>query len=1130
MPKAKIASAGRFLAAFFLIFCSAAAHAGDEQAQPYEKVRYPTFKEGRLESMLEAEQAEAYDMTLGTPRVVLRDVYITLYDNSEKTRAETPEDQPLPVRAIITSDRGFLTRRPPEPGAQPEQIVNLEGNVIMKQLRRSDNPPKAPSATSNLPPEIETEIRCEHAQWNNTLRKLNGDGEVQFIQEDSRIFGTGFLYLADDDAVENKTSSSNLKDWGGIAFIEHNARMEIEREEKSGEEPVKTVITCKDTASYKLRDREIQFEKDVRVHRPGLIIESDILKVFLRREDDPQPPDAQKEALPGQVKNIVATIGNRPGSVVITGFQVDPVTRTETVQFLARGGRADFDYDANRITLTDPRDQRRPEVEFGVDHDRITDNSIVFQLKQVKKAGVAYAPPSALRPESPAAKESVETTLDSLTTSGGRGEVVLRSRQSAGDGVPGAGPTIPTIVNYRGDMAYNRQAGRIRFEEKVYLKRADLAINAERLDVQLIPEGDSEEPTQVNRIIAETDVEIRTETYHAKAQRAEYDIFSGETGPTGSGLDTLRLFGTHPTLSWIRDDKGNQITAPEIHMQRLKVGPGQRDQHLMVARGGVSVCDFVTEEATAAEKAKVVSVKCEKGMEYNQANRRARFIGDVMVTSDHPEDNYVLTSDRLILDFEESPKSDDPDNVETWIRRITAEGNARLMQDTRVCEAINIIRDFPTPDPNVGDIYLQGALYNDGRPPQLAVYREQAGGDIGSMFAAPLIKSTSKGDLIQANGPGQLSAPDDEVDPATGRKKRSTINFQGAASYEALQGGLVSDARFWGGVTLIHPSQGVTVKSEEMDARFMKEDAAAAFGGAATNVDVERLGRLRRVEARNNVTLDNIDARGRVRTAVGDIGVVDFTPTGNILRLTADRSVDNNRYVMTRDQDGMTLRSPEVEIRQAQGITRAAGPGDLQIPPGRSGEGAEVPTRVLYRENGSMVYNELALSIRITDRVRIVQPGVGNDWSRPSLDGICDRMDIALLEPPAAAMSGEDALSRVQRMDAVGNVLMRVYADPPPENPNMDWLSRPGTTFFTRGDHAVYDVRGGQMSISSNDGRRPQLLLNMVEPGDPPRRQRLRADRFVMQTNTTPRRWNYEGELKADAIRDGEPFDFTSDY
>ena len=180
--------------------------------------------------------------------------------------------------------------------------------------------PRSRSRRPNLDPNIETEIRCEHAQWNNSLRKLNGDGDVEFIQEDSRIHGTGFLYLADDEAMDASSSTSNIKDWGGIIFIEHNARMIIDREDfndfstnpgASGH----TEITCRDTASYKLREREIQFERDVKITRPGLVIESDILKVFLRRDDDPIPENAPSDLNPGQVRNIVATIGTRPGIV-----------------------------------------------------------------------------------------------------------------------------------------------------------------------------------------------------------------------------------------------------------------------------------------------------------------------------------------------------------------------------------------------------------------------------------------------------------------------------------------------------------------------------------------------------------------------------------------------------------------------------------------------------------------------------------------------------------------------------------------------------------------------------------------------------------------------------------------------
>ncbi len=1085
--------------ALFLLFTAPAGAAESDQAQPYEKIRYPTFANGRLQSLLEADQAEAYDVTEDTPRINLKNVVITLYDQSEKSLRETPDDRPLPARMIITSDRGFFTRRPPEPGAAPEEIANLEGNVVLRQMRVSTEPLPPSTRPRRLDPSVETEIHCQHAQWNNTLRKLNGDGEVEFIQEDSRIVGTGFLYLADDEAMETNSSTSNIKDWGGIVFIEHNARMEIDRYTLTGASG-RTVITCRDTASYKLREREIQFEREVKVRRPGLLIESDILKVFLRHESDPLPGDTDNPNA-GQVKSIIATIGTRPGSVVVTGY--DPEGAGETILYTARGGRADFDYDTNRITLTDTRLERVPEVVFG--QDRISDRNLDFVLSNVRLV------------EDAEQTGGDSTMLDILNASGGQGQVLLRSRQLDG------GPTIPTDINYKGDMAYSRQEGRIRFRDSVFLQRGDFRIRSESLDVRLVAAPGSDVPDQLQRVLADTDVSINTGTREARAQRAEYDLVTGTT-PDGQDqtLDVLRLFGPSqgtPPHPWVRDEKGNQVTAPVIHMQRLSTGPGQEPRHLVHATGGVAVCDFIVSPDRPDEQSKVISIKCENGMEYNEARGQAWFLGQVMATSDAPEDNYVMTSDRLDIYMVDEPDPEQAEETYVRLRRIDASGNARLMQDTRVCEANQIIRDFPSADTEEGDIYLEGAPARDGLPPRMAVYREQIGAEVGSMFAAPRIMASATGTLIRANGPGQLSMPDEL--PGF----RSEIHFEGAARYESFHDGLASEAKFRKGVVLRQPSRSLVIMSEELDSRFLQ--AGPAEGQAPAAVEIERIGRLRRAEGRINVRVEHALPRQGKRLATGDQAVIEFTDTGNVITMTADRRQDPRRFVLARDHDGLTLRSPHIEVRELQGITRAAGPGELQIPGDRNNEGlSKVPTRVLYGENGVMVYNELAMNIKTSDNVRIVQPGLNDNWAFPSLDGRCDRLEITLLEPPAGSLTGEDALSRVLRMDALGSVLLRVYADPPPDNPNIDWLSRPGTTFFTRGDQGVYDVPEGRIVISSLPGRQPQLLLNMVDVGSPPRRQRLKADRFVLNTNTIPRRWYFEGQLESNTLRPGEAFEF----
>jgi hypothetical protein len=262
--------------------------------------------------------------------------------------------------------------------------------------------------------------------------------------------------------------------------------------------------------------------------------------------------------------------------------------------------------------------------------------------------------------------------------------------------------------------------------------------------------------------------------------------------------------------------------------------------------------------------------------------------------------------------------------------------------------------------------------------------------------------------------------------------------------------------------------------------------------------------------------------------AVGDHGIIEFRPSGNTVRLSADRRRDPRRFAVAKDSDGKILTAPEMEIREGEGFTRSSGPGELQLPGDPSGEGlSKSATRVIYGEKGQMVYNELGLNIRVYDNVRVVQAGFGDSWAMPSLDGRCDRLDIILLEPAMGDMRGGETLSKVNRMDATGNVLIRTYADPPPENLNIDWLSRPGITFFVRGDQGVYLVREGRIEVSCPPGRRAQLLLNMVDDGGGmPRRQRMKADRFILDANSRPRRWTSDGQLESNAMAYGEAFEF----
>ncbi|MDR1611552.1 MAG: hypothetical protein LBT97_02085 [Planctomycetota bacterium] len=1106
--------------AMLLVSVSRSVSAGEAaSAQPYEKIRYPSFDgelgsgNGRLISLLEADQAEAYELSAGTPRVNLRNIVITLYDDSEEARKTVGDDDELPVEMTIRSDRGFFTRRPSEdPGAESmEDVVTLEGDVQVKRyFTPSNNGPGAGARPGRMPENVQTEIYCEYAQWNNKYGKLNGDGDVRLVQEDNRIYGTGFLYLADEEAFASGERRKDPRAWGGIIFIEHNARMEIDRVLADGSLD-QTVITCRDTASYKLVEKEVQFEREVRVARSGMTIDCDILKVFMRHEDDSGPEGGGDDRLPGTVKSIVATIGSRPGAVVITGYDVNEQGVNGDILYVARGGRADYGYDENRITLTDLRNDRIPEVEFGM--DRISDRMLDFTFSEGGGKG------------SSALSGGIGAiTLNSLQTRGGQGRVFLRPREGAtGEAA------LPVEIVYKGEMRFSGGDNLIRFTDSVFLKRgfADstslrregLTIRSESLDVRLRA-GDADH-ARIERVVAEDNVLINASGRQASAQRAEYDMDDVK------GEDTLRLYGppsNTPPHPWVSDDEGNRIAAPTIVMRRLS-GNRARPRHLLRAYDGTVTCDFVTKAASVAERNKVFSVKCEKVMEYNESDGIAWFDGQVQATSDAPEDNYVLTSDKLIIYLTEKPDPDDPEKAIVRPRRVDANGNAVLRQDTRICEAGQIIRDFPTEQLDEGDIYLEGFAGDALNPPKPAVYRDQEGERILSLFEAPRIKASATGNLVQANGPGRLSTPDET--PGA----RAEIEFAGAARYESFQGGLVSEAKFRRGVMMRQPSRNLVIAADEVDATFFQESPDRGIDpGESTVAAIERIGKLRKTEARTGVRVEHgLPRRGR-RVATGDKGVVEFTETGNVITLTVDRRLGDQRWVMARDHDGMTLWSTQIEVREAQGVTRAAGPGEIQIPGDPKSDGLnKIPTRIAYGERGMLVYNEIALNIRAVDNVRILQPSAATgSWQHPTLDGRCDQLDITLAEPPAAGdvESSDDALSKVLRMDAVGGVLLRVFAEPAPGQPESDWFNRPGTTFFTRGDQAVYDVPAGRITMSALPGRQPQLLLNLVDPGSTPRRQRLRADRFVLNANAVPRRWFFEGQLDSSTLQPGEPFDF----
>lgn len=1030
----------------------AAAGESSAGADRYFGVRFPNYKDGRLVSELRAKEADALDIGENQSEVHMKEVRIDIYDTSIATGDPTAPggSNPEPrLKMRVVADTGTYTKQKNEDGV-------LEGIAILKQNVRTYRYAYAAGLNGEVKRSLQTTVVCDNATWNHSRQVLHGKGPVKVTQPDSTLNGTDFVYYPRRDAAagtgqsgtntggENDESGNGLGGWievhrdvemvlyrGAAQRILHDsddapppAPPSVDRDEESAN---RTVVTCAGLASYDLDTREMQFQKQVVVTQPQMTIQSDFLRVQIARDGAEQ-----------QMREIIAW-----SNVTINGRQIQEGTPAEEAEsYVAHGDYARYTGTDEKIVLTDRREGKKPIVRSG--NDMISDRLITLHA-----AG---------------------DRMSILAASGGEGQTVFRVAVEDTVREDGKHEQL-TIVTYTGKMRYDIVAGRAIFTTNTRLEREGLILEADALQIDMVPEGAGAPPTSatqrgIKTVVATNNVVITQGQRISRATRAELEVASREVrlfGPPQPQVEEANLFSFGATT--IRSVQTQRTSADEEPLNYMEAdGPGS---------GVFRTRQQGTDQAQAEEEENRIRFK--EKMKYDETGRHfrfpgsddthpvVRFTGDVVSISP----DYVLHSQILdvILNVVEFVGDDGQPDTRREVSAVSAHGEATLHWGDRHCAGSRIVRDMRK------QVVI---VYGDKEASKNAEVWEE----VGNRFEAPLIVATADGQQVHAQGPGILTLPDD------GNEKKARVHYEGTAVFSRISP-REDKVIFTKNVKMVR--EGMTVTGDHMIAYLVEDpDAERAADWATQHPDGKTSNprRLDRVEVRGTVVVTQPQ-----RVAVGAWGQVLARPAGDIISLRGN----DKRDADIRDQDGVHLISPSMVANQGRGIVTAKGPGRVYIMSDdpQLNAGQPKPDRYLLEFREKMVYNSLSRKLRFYRNVRLKQSNV---------NGQCDELELVLEEKEEASTPGSGQLSqaKVKEMFAYGDATFQRFEPLAAASTAMDRANMPGKTIFTKSDRAHYDLTRRVITLMGGPPR-PTAIEQVTKVGGG---GRLERDRTQMWADT----------------------------
>lgn len=1028
------------------------AGAGEQRAglhNEYFNARFRLFRDEKFVCEITADKADATNVDQRDPKVNMTGVSVEIFESSLIPAGDTKP--PLKVR--ITSDRGTYMSALDPASKQMQDIVVLEGNVVVLRYQRVQS--------AEAVPELESTLRCDQARWNNSTGVLNGSGNVQMAREDGtlKLGGEGMIYEIDKEKQGGLDIDMDTGQMGGLLEIQRNVRMEVRQKNAAGliDNNTLTTVTSGGSGRYDFDRGEMLFRTNVNVTRSNMRIACDRLKLLLAEEDS--TGSRFREMFAESAADGVVDISGK-------GNPNDPRDRN-IGEWRASARYARYKEEAGELLLTDDRPDFLPLARL--ENNIIRNNTVLFYIREER-----------------------------LFATGENGETIINADDAP---LPAGGVREEkVVVRFKERLFYDQRRNVAQFTKDVRLSSAGLQMDAQKLvvDFAMLSAADGARASKLRKLTASDDVRLLYQNRKARCAQLEM-VPNPEPNPQpdASGrvmLDQYTMSGT--PLPEIELPGGGYFQARQIVTTRyLRPDTGQRTVHITAAGPGSGLFGGGSDAqgAPSVPTADAMTIRYSNNMYYDELDDKVDFHGEVTAT----RSDQVLRSDRLLAWL--VPSAGQADHERKEIQRLTAVGNANMHWGLNHCEASSIDRRISAGGRREDDkITLFGTASRPAR-----IWEEN-----GASFQGTQITAASDGSAIYSQGGGELMMLDRNTN------EKAMVSYSSDAYYRVMPNS-DSYAIFRGNVVMRRGNMKVTGDKMRADLELVKgatpgmmPDMSVVADSGVSSATLPR--RLKRVTVESNVVI-----RQGNRVAFGNKGQVDIGEEGDVMLLEGKENEraeinDNNGFtlfaprVMVREAAGTITAAGPGEVRIA-GAGSAASVGMDTSGLGVGGGNYQL----LY--GGRLLYNMVGRTIKFEQDVRLNQEALYGTCQQLTVflshdgagrAGAEERIKVdnieclgnvrftRLPEPPAGrnpfALPGRTVLTKSQQAhyDAKSNVILLTTpgAQAHVILQEISANGRPSARYLQSAERVWVNTISGEINVTDSNNRQQIVPLS---PGGP---------------------------------------------
>ena len=662
----------------------------------YTDVRFQLYsRDNQFTGELITGQANATKLDRKDPRIDLdKGVVIELYD----TDFTVAGDKKPPIKVKITSDRGTFMQAQNKESKEFQQIVVLDGNVVVTRYKKFND--------TDLEQTIDSVVTCDKAKWNHNTGILNGYGLVSMNRSDGSMMlsGKGMVYEVNPEKKSDFSLEEDEQELSGVLEITRDVELVINQRSSSGkiERNGRIKVNCDGIGRYDFDNTEMYFSENVKVSRSNMLIKSDFLRVVLTKNETRR-----------KFEEMVAwCTDNRVVDITGSG---DPRNMNSKIgNWKAQAEYARYIEATGEMLLTDEREGMLPLAQM--DDVTIKDNTISFYVKEERfyatgKDGVALLK---------AGLDNYDEEVD--------------------------GGTPETVVKFNENLLFDQIKNVAQFTGSVRLVSSGMELDTDRLLIDFVNEAVGEsKASSVKKATALGNVKLLYQSKKASCEKLEITPNLQERSrPDKKGrqlLDNFILSGN--PMPEVQISGGGFFQAKKISINRYKIiSSGERTVYINATGPGSGSIGSSEIAPNDTVEGLATIIRFSSKMLYDELDDRVDLYGEVTASNN----DQVLSSDRLLITL--ADKKTDKKDAEKEITRLTAVGNANMHWGTQHCEADKVDRQIKKN--GKGQVILVGTKTRHAK-----IWEEN-----GAAFQGPWIKAADDGSWIFSSGGGELSMLD----------------------------------------------------------------------------------------------------------------------------------------------------------------------------------------------------------------------------------------------------------------------------------------------------------------------------------------------------------------------------------